>query len=847
MFSRRRHLIGWTVVGGLAMASCSQLTNLPKLKPADLRFHLAESSKIFAADGELVTTLHGEENRTVIHDLAEIPKYVRRAVVAIEDERFFEHEGVDFKAIIRAAVANLSSGQIQEGGSTITQQYIKNVIIAPGEIAAKTIQRKIDEAALARQLESKLSKREILLRYLNTVYFGNGAYGLQAAAKTYFGEQASRLTLAQGAVLAALIRSPETYDPFDQPKEAKARRNLVLAKMVEKGWLPARRAQQLQDKRLKVTRGEAKVRYPAPYFVDYVQRLITYDPRFESLASDWRKRQQLLYTGGLRIYTTVDLEEQKAAEQAVHSVLTERGDPYASLVSIDPKSGHVKAMVGGRDYFATKKEDRFAKLNLAIQGEPGLGRVGDCGAEKVEARAPGCGRQAGSSFKTFALAGAIEKGKSLSESYKAPACMSFPGADNGKLWRPCNYEEAPYGEMSLLDATVFSVNVVYAQLAQQIGVDTVVDTADQMGIETPLAPVASAVLGTNGVNPLDMASAYGTLATVGVHHPPVAITRITNAEGKVLYRDSSKPKDVLSSAAAYITTSALTQVLQRGTGAAYGQIGRPAAGKTGTAQDYHDAWFVGYTPDRVASVWIGYPEGPIAMTPTCDQTRNEFGEEICRPTRIQVSGGTWPTLIWANFMQRALADVPASSFPTPGNLITVEIDTRTGCLANKFTPAENRATAPFAPGEAPTKTCFIESDATRVPDVVNFSRKEAVKALERNGLAIVVEEEPSARPPGTVLAQSPAGGTRIAAGGTVTITIAIPPVKQVEVPSVLGLKRDQAVEALRNAGLNASVVTQTESNKKDAKRHKGRVWKQDPASGTKVDKGRVVVIFVNPG
>jgi membrane peptidoglycan carboxypeptidase len=215
MFSRRRHLIGWTVVGGLAMASCSQLTNLPQLKPADLRFHPAESSKIFAADGELVTTLHGEENRTVIHDLAEIPKHVRRAVVAIEDERFFEHDGVDFKAIIRAAVANLSSGQIQEGGSTITQQYIKNVIIAPGAVAAKTIERKIDEAALARQLESKLSKREILLRYLNTVYFGNGAYGLQAAAKTYFDEQASRLSLAQGAVLAAMIRSPETYDPFE--------------------------------------------------------------------------------------------------------------------------------------------------------------------------------------------------------------------------------------------------------------------------------------------------------------------------------------------------------------------------------------------------------------------------------------------------------------------------------------------------------------------------------------------------------------------------------------------------------------------------------------------------------
>jgi len=846
--SSSRRALSLCAVAGLMMASCAQLTDLPELTRADLRFQPAESSKIFAGDGRLITTLHGVENRTVIRKLKTIPRHVRQAVVSIEDERFYQHQGVDFKAIVRAALTNAASGEIREGGSTITQQYIKTAIIAPGEIAARTFERKIQEAALARQLEGKLSKNEILRRYLNSVYFGNGAYGVQAAAKTYFGRSAAGLTLGQGAMLAALIRSPETYDPLDQPAAAKARRDLVLAKMVETGHITAVEAA-TADGKLKLAPSFDLDRYKAPYFVDYVKRLITYDPRFEKLAKTWRARQQLLFNGGLRIYTTVDLDEQEAAEQAVASVLSLPTDPYGSLVSIEPQTGHVKAMVGGRDFFARKKVDRQAKLNLAIQGEPDLGRVQDCGAIKVEERAPGCGRQAGSAFKPFALAAAIERGHLLSESFKAPACITFPTADNGAPWSPCNYEEAPYGNMSLLDATVFSVNVVYAQLALEIGPEAVVETAEAMGIRTPLSPVASAVLGTNTVNPLGMASAYGTLATNGTHHPPVAITKITDSSGKILYEDRSKPDpEALDPQAAYITTSALTQVLSRGTGSAYGQIGRPAAGKTGTAQDYHDAWFVGYTPDRVASVWIGYPSGPISMVPSCEIYRNAVGQEVCRNTRIQVSGGTWPTLIWANFMQRALAGTPADSFPVPGGgLVTVEVDTRTDCLAGDFTPADKIATVTFPSGSAPTETCPLPGDSLSVPDVLRFPIEEAARILQDQGFAVSQAEEPTfTYPPGTVIDQSPEPGVEVLPGSTVTVVVSAPGVEKSVVPSVLGLPGKEAEAQLRADDFAVRAIQEAESDPSDAKKHRGLVWKQEPASGTEVKRGSLVTIWVNP-
>ncbi|MDQ3878564.1 MAG: penicillin-binding transpeptidase domain-containing protein, partial [Actinomycetota bacterium] len=436
----------------------------------------------------------------------------------------------------------------------------------------------------------------ILLRYLNTVYFGEGAYGIQAASHVYFGKPVRKLSLAQGATLAGLIQAPEDYDPYKHPAAAKVRRNTVLGKMEQLGYADAGHVAKAEKAKLKLQQTTGAQRYPAAYFVDYVQRLITYDHRFSALGDDVVSRQKKLFQGGLKIYTTVDLDDQAAAEAAVQRILPYKTDPHAALVSIDPNNGYVKAMVGGRDWFASAKKDPYSKLNLATLAEPDLGRVQDPDKKNHYLyQAPGSGRQAGSSFKPFALVAAIKQGIPLSERFKAASCMDFPGQNAGGNWHVCNYEGESFasGMLSLLEATVHSVNVVYAQLILKVGPEAVVDIARAMGINTPLLAVPSAVLGANPVNALDMASAYGTLAAGGMHHPPVAITKIVDSDGNVLYRDSSTSAEAIDPAVAYITTSALEQVVQRGTGTAANVIGRPVAGKTGTAQEYRDAWFVG--------------------------------------------------------------------------------------------------------------------------------------------------------------------------------------------------------------------------------------------------------------
>jgi penicillin-binding protein 1A len=684
----------------LFASGCSKLSDLPRLSKRDLKFDPPESSRLYDSSGNLVTTFHGIQNRTVV-PLRKIPKHAQRAVVAIEDERFYEHDGVDYRAIGRAFVTNLRSGRIQEGGSTITQQYVKQSIIAPNEIAAKTIDRKIDEAALARQIEKKLRKKEILFRYLNTVYFGQGAYGIQAAAKTYFDKTSKELTLAQGAMLAGVIRAPSYYDPFVHHRRAKQRRNLVLAKMEQLGWADPARVQRAMNSKLGLNRAEDPSRYPAPYFVDYVQRLIKFDPRFSALGRTWVQREKKLFTGGLRIYTTVDLPMQAAAEEAVNSVLPYSDDPHGALVALEPDTGYVRAMVGGRNYFARRKEDRFAKLNLAILAEPNLGpKEFDPVTGKRVRRAPGTGRQAGSAFKPFALAAALQQGIPLSKTYEASGSMTFnlPG---GQMWKVQNYEGSAFGTVSLLEATINSINVVYAQLILEVGADSVTNLSRAMGITTPLLAVPSAVLGTNLVNALNMASAFSTFATNGKHTPPVAITRILDADGKVLYEDDSRAQQALEPGAAYLATQALENVIASGTGAAAAGYlaGRPAAGKTGTAQEYRDAWFVGYTPNLAAAVWVGYPEASIEMKTSC-------ASALCRPTRIQVSGGSWPTQIWGTFMSRALAGAPLSEFNPPQGLVPVTVDSRqSGCLASSTTPEQYRATVYFKPGTQPETYC----------------------------------------------------------------------------------------------------------------------------------------------
>jgi penicillin-binding protein 1A len=758
----RSRPIGLLAVLALFSTACASLQDLPRLTDEDLNVKLAQSTRIFDVNGRIITSLHGPEDRTIINSLERIPDHVKDAVVAIEDERFYEHDGVDMRAIFRAAVSNVSGGQILEGGSTITQQYVKNVIIAPGKTAERTLERKINEAALARQLEKRISKDEILLRYLNTIYFGNGAYGIQAAARRYFRRRASRLTLGQAAMLAGLIRSPEAYNPHQNPDEALRRRNRVLDRMAELGWADPERVERAMGRPIRLSEAAMKERYPAPYFVDYVQRLLTFDPRLEALGRTVRQRTQSIFKGGLRIYTTVDLEEQAAAEESINQVLTQENDPHGSLVSLDPNTGHIKAMVGGRDWFARPRHSSTAKVNLATAAEPGLG------ARRLGGTSAGTGRQGGSAYKTFALAAAIKDGVPLSKQYRAQACMSFPGADNGRDWKPCNYESTDFGSrVSLLEATAKSINVVYAQLILELGPEKVVELATTMGIKTePQLPVPSAVLGSNPVNPLGMASAYGVLATNGVRHPPVAITKIESPTGRVIYEDESEGERVLDPAVAYLTTTALQTVVQRGTGTR-ANIGGAVAGKTGTSQEWRDAWFVGYTPERVAAVAVFYPEGEIEMKSSCPGTTR------CRPTRITVTGGSWPAEIWGAFMPRALADVPRSDFPVPDvGLVAVTIDARSGCLAGRLTPHEFRTQATFPTGMEPKETCPRPGDGNVVPDVVGSPVRQAMNTLIDAGFEVEITEEPSgSHPRGRVIDQSPAGQDRALEGSVVTLVV----------------------------------------------------------------------------
>lgn len=677
---------------GLTCSSCALLEELPTLTDADLSRAFPQTSIVYDARGRVITTFHGVEDRTVI-PLEQVPEHVRNAVLAIEDRRFYEHGGVDLQAVVRAAVENVRSGEVLQGGSTITQQYVKNRIIAlSGNGAEKTLKRKIDEAALARQLEARLTKDEILERYLNTVYFGNGAYGVQAAAKVYFGVPARRLTLVQGALLAGLIRSPEGYDPYDEPQLARARRAVVLDAMASLGMISGDRAERAARRPLGVRRisPRREQRYQAPYFVDYVRRLLLYDERFSFLGDDPEERDRKLLEGGLRIHTTLDLDAQHAAERAIASVLYEPADPHAALVAIEPATGAVRAMVGGRDWFAKRKQDPFAKLNLAIAGAPGLGRTW-AGGEPVR-RAPGTGRQAGSAFKPFALVAALKAGIPLSAVLPGSACKTFPIGGSAP-WEVCNYGGASYGRVTLLEATIRSINVAYASLIVHLGAEAVVDVAKRMGIRSPLKPVPSGVLGTNEVNALDMASAFATLATNGQRHAPVAIARIVSPTGEVLYEDRSKPKQVLEPGIAYLATTALEGVISSGTGTA-ANIGRPAAGKTGTAQEYRDAWFAGYTPDLSAAVWVGYPDGLIEMKTSCGAAP----PSKCRPTRITVAGGTWPAQIWRAFMVEALAGVPPRDFERPAVIPSLSCATA-GLRALDGNEAKVRPQLSPSPGE----------------------------------------------------------------------------------------------------------------------------------------------------
>jgi penicillin-binding protein 1A len=725
---------------------------------------VAESSRVFATDGTLITTLHGEENREVVA-LAKVPKVVQDAVVAIEDERFWVHKGVDLRAVARAAASNASQGRVAEGGSTITQQYVKNELLGP----ERDVRRKLREASLAYHLEQRYSKSHILELYLNTIYFGNGAYGVQAAAHEYFGQSTDALGLAQAALLAGLIHAPTTLDPYDHAEAATARRRTVLDKMVSLRLVTRAQADEAAALPLGLRTKPDAERYAAPYFVERVKRFVLDDPRFGATP---KVRRDLLFSGGLEISTTVDLAQQAKAESAVAKVLSSPDkDPEAAVVTIEPGTGYVRALVGGRDFFGGGAQ---AKLDLATQGT---------------------GRPAGSAFKPFVLAAALAKGMALSKTYDAPGRLTLTLPRS--VWQVDNYEGNGGGRMNLVDATVQSVNTVYAQLVLDVGPAAAVQLASRMGITTALKPYPSAVLGTNEVLPLDMASAYGTFANRGVAVPPTLITKIVGRSGEILYQHKHTERRVLDADVVDTEVDVLRQVVERGTGV-NAKIGRPVAGKTGTGQKWRDAWFVGFTPDLVTSVWVGFPKGQISMTPPV--------------TRTLVSGGSWPARIWQLYMGEVLASTPVADFHPP-----------------------------------PSFESGIDETPRPVPSLVGMPASQAELALSRNGLGMRRKSVPNRDyPPGYVVAQNPPAGANAAGGSIVTLSISAAPTRTADVPDVLGKPQADAVAALKAAGFSVDVQAQPEGDLTVAQQHKGLVWKQSPGGGGPADAGSTVVIWTNP-
>jgi len=809
LFPRRFRLVAALATLALAATSCVRLPNLEQTLSTAQR--LAESSQIFAADGSLITTLHEEQNRDSI-PIEQVPIHVQHAVVAIEDARFFTHPGVDFKAIVRAFMRNTAAGHIVEGGSTITQQYIKNVLVIRG----RTLRGKLDEASLAWQLEHKYTKLEILDLYLNTVYFGEGAYGIEAAAQTFFGRHARDLTLAQGALLAGLIRSPTNYDPYTAVKAALTRRNVVLQKMREQGYIAQTDEAAAARLKLGVTKQRTVERYQAAYFIQYVKDLIQRDPRFAILGNTLADRINSLFKGGLRIYTTVDLRMQRMAEQASKAVLPYARDPRNAFVALDPRTGAVLAMVGGRDYFNDK--DPYSKFNLATQSR----------------------RQPGSSFKPFTLIAALENGIPLERVYRGGSVITIPLATGP--WVVHNYESLSFGSrLTLREATIKSVNVVYAQVVQQVGARKVMQVAQRMGITSPLKPLASIAIGSEEVSPLELASAYAPIANGGYASPPVAITKITDADGKVLYEWKRARKRVLEPQVDALTLDALKDVIAKGTGVRE-QLGRPAASKTGTADNYHDAWFAGMTPQIVAVSWVGFPKGQIPMYPPT--------------TRIKVVGGSWPGQIWKAFMLGALAGQPPLDFPiTESDLVTVRVDVSRNCLPNPYTPPALIEEQSFVKGSEPTAICTEPTTgAISTPNVIGQRQAAATDALEQAGYYVRVSRRscPS-YPNGFVCDQNPPPGRIGSVGQTATIYVSDDSTVGT-VPMVLGRTLSQAKSALESAGFTVEVVKQENpdgdagiSGCRSPDQHSsGRVWLQSFCAGEQRPRGSAVRIYVNP-
>lgn len=769
----------------------------------------SQVSYIYAADGTLLSELHdGRNSKPVRYE--DIPEHVIWAVISAEDRNFFEHDGFDYPSLISAALDTLRGNM--RGGSTITQQIAKNVFVG----SDVTVRRKINEALVATELEKRFTKERLLEYYLNSVYFGAGAYGVSAAAEEYFGKTLDELTVAEAAALMVPIRNPSFYNPRRNPEGVIRGRNRIIDIMAEDGHITEEEAEAAKKEHLDVIEPR-RFRGPADHVVAEVTRQLLHDKRFDMLGGTIQERKQAIFGcpaddieceggGGLHIWTVTDLALQEQANRILEDWfplpdpeenweackrLFPNDDPdylraYAkehtcaptgALTMVDNQTGAVLVMASGLDF-------EFSQFNLAIQAR----------------------RNPGSAFKPFALVAALENGITLGHTFPAHSpmeidCGEHACSEEGNIWTVHN-AGGTAKEATLDQATSSSINTVYAQLAVELGPQKIVEAAQRMGIRSPLRPYPSLVLGTSETTTLEMASAYSNFATNGRWAEPYLIEKITDSDGNIIYQHQVEPKQVINPLVAAAARRPLMRVPTEEGTAPRANIGVPQGGKTGTHQSYYDAWYVGFTPRFTTAVWVGYE---AKQQPLVDVTIR--GERYSR-----VYGGTVPAPIWAEYMRAVHDKIPAGEFDEP------DVD----------------------------YSFLLEPAITTMPIVVSLDVEDATRILEEAGFVVEVEEADSVEPEGRVIAQHPQPGEETQVGTAARIVVSNGEAPRATLPDVAGMSEKDAVARLRSIEKEAGVqldirIRYRRTDQIDAW---GKVIGASPAAGTEVAYGQTVTLEI---
>ena len=598
-------MLGSSVVAGGLVGLAVSFRNLPDVRVLR-NYSPSETSYVYDVKGTLLDSVHAEANREVV-DLNEINPNIKRAVLAIEDSYYYTHSGINPSGIARAFLANVGAGTTVQGGSTVTMQLVKNLFLTP----ERTISRKLVEVVLAMRIEQIFEKDEIFELYLNQIYWGHNTYGVETAAQSYFNKSAKDLTLAESAMMAGLIQAPESFSPFLDYEEAKKRQAIVLKRMLDLNWITEAEQEEAKQQPLRLGEITSFRSSQAPYVTEAVMKELTDQFGEEGMAK-----------GGMRIQTTIDLEMQQTAEDIVaDSYYRYFGSgAYAdqiALVAIDPRTHFVKALVGGVDH-------KSSQFNRAVQSR----------------------RQPGSAFKPFVYYAAFASGKYTPNSAINDSAVTYP--DGFGYYSPKNYDSTFMGSIPLRKALETSRNIPAVKLGQAVGINRVVEIARTLGIKSPMDPVISLPLGAVDLTPLELAGAYATFANYGWHSDPTLIMQVTDSSGNVILDNTPKPQLVLDPWASAALTDVLQGVISQGT-ATNAQIGRPAAGKTGTTDSQRDVWFVGYVPQLATAVWVG--------------------NDDYRPLGKGATGGGYAAPVWRNFMVEALRNEPVERFRSPGEFI----------------------------------------------------------------------------------------------------------------------------------------------------------------------------------